>query len=75
MEGAAWSPCNTMRPEPRPTFIASGILMHPAVWPQQTWAEKWGGLCPIFGDAKLGPHLTQRRLARLAVTPPYQVAS
>jgi len=30
------------------TFIPSGILIHPAVWPQQTWAEKWGLLCPFF---------------------------
>ena len=25
-----------------PTSIPSGILIHPAVWPQQTWAENWG---------------------------------
>jgi len=23
-------------------------LIHPAVWPQQTWAENWG-LCPFGG--------------------------
>jgi len=24
---------------PRPTFVPSGILIHPSVWPLQTWAE------------------------------------
>ena len=39
-----------MWPGPRPTSIPSDILIHPAVWPQQTWAENWGivGLCPLF---------------------------
>jgi len=32
--GRAGSPSNTMWPGPRPTSIPSGILMHPAVWPQ-----------------------------------------
>jgi len=27
-------------------------LIHPAVWPQQTWAEIWG-LCPL--GVELGP--------------------
>jgi len=30
------SPSNTMWPGPRPTSIPSGILIHPAVWPEQT---------------------------------------
>jgi len=30
-EGAAGSPTNTMSPEPRPTSVPSGILIHPAV--------------------------------------------
>jgi len=46
-----------MSPGPKPTFVSSGILILPAVWPQQTWAENWG-LCP-FGGGGLGPHLTQ----------------
>jgi len=46
---------------PRPTSVPSGILIYPAVWPQQTWVENWG-LCP-FG-AELGTHLTQCRLGR-----------
>jgi len=34
---------------PRPKCsVPSGILIHPAVWPQQTLAENWG-LCPIVG--------------------------
>jgi len=35
-----------MWPGPRPTFVPSDILIHPAVWPQKTWAENWG-LCPF----------------------------
>ena len=38
----AWSPSNTVSPGPRPTSVPSGILIDPAIWPQQTWAEKWG---------------------------------
>jgi len=29
----------------RSTSIPSGILIHPAVWPQQTWAKNWGRGC------------------------------
>jgi len=67
-EGAG-SPCNTMWPGPRPTFVPSGILIHQAVWPQQTWAENWG-LCPL--GMELGPHLTQCCPGR--GLPSYQVA-
>jgi len=42
--GGAGSPSNTMRP----TFVVSGILIHPAVWPQRTWAENWGAV-PLLG--------------------------
>jgi len=35
-------------PGPRLTSIPSGILIHPAVWQQQTWAENWGP-CPFWG--------------------------
>jgi len=28
--------------------MLSDILIYPAVWPQQTWAENWG-ICPLFG--------------------------
>jgi len=41
----------------RPTSLPSGILIHVAVWPQQTWAKNWG-LCPV-GEWELDPHVTQ----------------
>ena len=44
-------------PHFRPTSLPSGILIHPAICPQQIWAKNWG-LCP-FGEGELGPHLTQ----------------
>jgi len=47
--GGRWFPSNSMWPEPRPTSVPSGILIHPAVWPQQTWTENWGLLCPFWG--------------------------
>jgi len=53
----AGSPSNTMSLGPRPTSIPSGILIHPAIWLQQIWAENWG-LCS-FGEGELGPPLTQ----------------
>ena len=49
--GGAGSPCNTMRPGPRPTFVPSGILIHSAVWAQQKWAEIWRGAVPLGGEA------------------------
>jgi len=67
----AGSPSNTMSPRPRPTSVPSGILIQPAVWPQQTWAENWG-LCP-FRERELGPHLTQ--CGRGRGLPPCQVSS
>jgi len=45
----AGSPSNTMSPGPRPTSAPSGIFIHPAVWPQQTWAENWAGGCAPLG--------------------------
>jgi len=56
--GGAGSPSNTKSPGPRHTSIPSGILVHPAVWPQRTLTENWG-----LGEGKLGPHLTQCRIA------------
>jgi len=46
--GRAGSPSNTKSPGPRPTCIPSGILVQPAIWPQQIWAENWA-LCPFGG--------------------------
>ena len=67
--GVTGSPSNTMLPGLRPTSVPNGILIHPSVCPQQTWAEKWGGCCAGL----LGPHLTQSGLGR--GLPAYQVAS
>ena len=37
----------------------SGILIHQTIWPQQIWAENWGGGCVPLGEGDLDPHLTQ----------------
>jgi len=50
--GRAGSPSNTMLPGPRPTSVSSSMLIHPAVWPQQTWAENWRAVPPFFGGAR-----------------------
>ena len=42
----SWVPINTMLPGPRATSLPSGILIYPALWPQQTCAEHWG-LCQL----------------------------
>ena len=48
------TPSNTMSLWPRPTSLPSSILIHPAIWPQQIWAENWGdGLCLFEGGAGL----------------------
>jgi len=44
-EGAG-SPSNTMWLGLRSTCIPSSILIHPAIWPQQAWAENWGAWSP-----------------------------
>jgi len=69
--GGAGFPSNTMLPGPRRTLVLSGILIHPAVWPQQTWA-KIGELCSFWGG-ELVPHLTQCGQDRSL--PPCQVSS
>jgi len=54
--GRSWVPCNIMWRGPKPTFVPSGILIHPAVWPQQLCAKNWGaGLCPLFGEESWVP--------------------
>jgi len=65
--GGSGSPSNTM--SPGSTSLPSGVLIHPAVWTQQTWAEIGG--CAPLGD--LGPYLTQCGLG--GGLPQYQVAS
>jgi len=59
--GGAGTPSNTMWPRPMPTSVPSGILIHPAVWPRQTWAENWGWLYP-FGEKGLYGRRHQYRL-------------
>jgi len=56
--GGVGFPSNTKSLGPRPTSIPSGILIHAAIWPQQTWAENGGALSPFWGE-ELGRHLTQ----------------
>jgi len=51
----AGSPSKTKSPGPRPTSVPSSILIHPAVWPQRTWAENWG-LCPFRGGGSWVPN-------------------
>ena len=46
-------PSNTMSLGSRSTFVSNGILIHPAVCPQQTWTDNWG-LCPFWGG-RTGP--------------------
>jgi len=49
-----WSPSNSN------TSVPSGTLIHPTVWPQQTWTEKRGLLFPLFVvGGELSLHLTQ----------------
>ena len=47
-DDGAWSPSNTLWPGTRPTSVPSGILIHPAVWSQQTWAENWGCCVEVY---------------------------
>jgi len=70
--GEAGSSSTTVSPGPRPTSVLSGILIHQVIWPQYTWAEKWGLRVP-FGRGELGPHLKQCGLGQ--GLPRYQVAS
>jgi len=49
----SWIPSNTMWRALRPTSIPSGMLIHPAVSPQRTWAENWEG-CALFGGQGAG---------------------
>ena len=55
--GEARSPCNTMWPGPRPTFVPSGILIHPAVWTIDM-GRKWGALPPFWGGRAESPSNT-----------------
>ena len=48
--GGAGSPSTTMIPGTKPTSIPSGVVIHPAVWPQQTLAKNWGYAPFLRGD-------------------------
>jgi len=42
-----------------PTSVSGDILIQPAAWLQQTWAQNWEfGAVPLWGG-ELDPHLTQ----------------
>jgi len=49
--GGAGSPSNTVLHGPRSTSLPSGILIHPAVWPQQARVENWGDCAPLDGGS------------------------
>ena len=54
----AWArfPSNIKSPWMRPTSVPTTILIYPAVWPQQTWADFFGGgLSPFFGEGERVP--------------------
>ena len=63
--GGAGFPSNTIRlcwglPQYQ---VASWILIHPAIWPQETWAKNWG--VPLWGVplphcVRWGPNSPQR---------------
>jgi len=42
-----WRWASAQSPGPTPTSIPSGILVHPAVWPQRSLAENLGTACPF----------------------------
>jgi len=52
-------PYLTLSPGPRPTSVPSGILIHLAVWSQQTMVENWGCVPLFFWGGGAGTHLTQ----------------
>ena len=61
---------NGSRHGPMPTFVPSGILIHPAVWPRQTWAENWG-LCPFSEEGSWVPSNTMWPGPRPTCTPSF----
>jgi len=66
-----WAKIGGAVPGLRSTSEPSGILIHPAVWPQQTWTKNWG--CAPFVEGELGPHL--KHCGRGRGLPPCRVLS
>jgi len=56
--GGAGFPSKTTSPGPRSTSVLSVILIHPAVWPQQTWAENGWAAVPLLGRGAGSPSNT-----------------
>ena len=51
----------TTSPAPRFTSVPSYILIYPAVWAEETWAENWGGRlrpAPFLGRGARSPSYT-----------------
>jgi len=67
----SWVPSNTMSRGPRPTSIPSGILIHPAILPQQIWAKNGGGLWPFGEDGDGSPSNTMWPGPRPTCTPSF----
>jgi len=60
LEGRVGSPSNTAAWAE--AYLHTKWHLNPSShWPQLTWAENWGELCPLGG---LGPHITQCGLDR-----------
>jgi len=45
----------TISPGPWSTSLPSGVFIHTAVWPQQTWARNWVGAVPFFLRGAVSP--------------------
>jgi len=46
--GEAGSTSNTLSLGPWPTSLPSAILIQPAIWPRQIWAENLVGAVPLW---------------------------
>ena len=68
--GRELCPFNAKSPGPSPTSIPSGILIQPAICPQQIRAENWG-LCPFGGGGAGSPSNTMWPGARPTCVPSF----
>jgi len=55
---AGSSPSNTISPGPTSTSLPSDILIHAAIWPQQTWAKNYRAAVPLFREGAGSPRNT-----------------